>query len=322
MEMRQLRGTDLKVSRLCFGTMTFGKPVDDATARNMVSHCMDAGINFFDTANIYQTGVAESYLGNALKGRRDKVILATKVHGSMGPAPDQHGLSRAAIHRAVEESLRRLQTDYLDLYYLHQPDYAVPVEETFATMDELVRAGKVRWVGTSNYASWQMCEMLHLADRHGYKPAPIAQQMYNLIARGLEQEFIPFAKQKNVSVIAYNPLAGGLLTGKHSPSQIIPGTRFDDNRMYQDRYWHPKNFEAVTALAEIARKAGRSLISLAFGWLLHQEDVDCVILGASRPEQLEQNLAACREGPIAPELIRECDEVWHQLRGPFPMYNR
>ncbi len=320
--MRQLRGTDLKVSRLCFGTMTFGKPVDDATARNMVSRCMDAGINFFDTANMYQTGVAESYLGNALKGRRDKVILASKVHGSMGPAPDQHGLSRAAIRRAVEESLRRLQTDYLDVYYLHQPDYAVPIEETLATMDKLVRAGKVRWVATSNYASWQVCEMLNLADRRGYKPAPIAQQMYNLIARGLEQEFIPFAKQHNVSVIAYNPLAGGLLTGKHSQSQIIPGTRFDGNRMYQDRYWHPKNFEAVSALTAIAKKAGRSIISLAFGWLLQQQEVDCVILGASRPEQLEQNLAACQEGPIAPELIRECDDVWHQLRGPFPAYNR
>ncbi|MEO6965761.1 MAG: aldo/keto reductase [Acidobacteriaceae bacterium] len=320
--MRQLRGTDLKVSRLCFGTMTFGKPVDDATARNMVSRCMDAGINFFDTANMYQTGVAESYLGNALRGRRDKVILASKVHGSMGPAPDQHGLSRVAIRRAVEESLRRLQTDYLDVYYLHQPDYAVPIEETLATMDELVRAGKVRWVATSNYASWQVCEMLNLADRHGYKPAPIAQQMYNLIARGLEQEFISFAKRHNVSVIAYNPLAGGLLTGKHSQSQIIPGTRFDGNRMYQDRYWHPKNFEAVSALTAIAKKAGRSIISLAFGWLLQQQEVDCVILGASRPEQLEQNLAACQEGPIAPELIRECDDVWHQLRGPFPAYNR
>jgi len=322
MELRQLRGTDLKVSRLCFGTMTFGKPVDEATACNMVSRCIDAGINFFDTANIYQTGVSESHLGNALKGRRDKIILASKVHGSMGPGPDQRGLSRPAILRAVEESLRRLQTNYLDIYYLHQPDYDVPIEETLTVMDELVRSGKVRWVGTSNYASWQVCEILNLANRHGYKPPTIAQQMYNLIARGLEQEFIPFSKQHNISIIAYNPLAGGLLTGKHSPSQIIPGTRFDENRMYQDRYWHPQNFEAVASLTEIAKKAERSLVSLAFGWLLQQEDVDCVILGASRPEQLEQNLAACQEGPIAPELMRKCDEVWHRLPGPSPVYNR
>lgn len=322
MELRQLRGTDLTVSRLCFGTMTFGKPVDSETANRMVSHCIDAGINFFDTANVYQTGVSESYLGDSLQGRRDKVVLASKVRGSMGPGPDQQGLSRAAILRAVEESLRRLKTDYLDIYYLHQPDYDVPIEETLGAVDELVRSGKVRWIGSSNYASWQVCEMLNFAERHGQKPLPIAQQMYNLVARGLEQEFIPFANRHKVSIIAYNPLAGGLLTGKHSPTRVLPGTRFDNNRMYQDRYWHPQNFEAVASLAEIARKAGRSLVSLAFGWLLQQDSVDCVILGASRPEQLDENLAASMEGPIAEELMRACDEVWNRLRGPIPAYNR
>jgi aryl-alcohol dehydrogenase-like predicted oxidoreductase len=322
MEQRQLKGTDLGVSRLCFGTMTFGKPVDEATARKMVDRCMEAGIQFFDTANAYQQGVSESYLGSALKGRRDKVIVASKVWAAMGPAPDQSGLSRAAIRRAIEESLRRLQTDYLDIYYLHQPDYNVPIEDTLEAMDELVRSGKVRWVGTSNYASWQVCEMLNLAKERGYRPAPVAQQMYNLIARGLEQEFIPFSRQHGVSIVAYNPLAGGLLTGKHSPSQIIPGTRFDDNRVYQNRYWHPEDFEAVQALNEIAKKAGRSLVSLAFAWILQQKEIDCLILGASRPEQLEQNLAACEEGPLAPEILRECDEVWNRLRGPAPVYNR
>ncbi len=322
MELRQLQGTDLKVSRMCLGTMTFGKPVDSPTACNLVSRCIDSGINFFDTANVYQTGVSESYLGDALKGRRDKVILASKVRGSMGPEPDQHGLSPAAVRRAIEESLRRLQTDYLDIYYLHQPDYEVPIEETLEAMDELVRAGKIRWVGTSNYASWQLCEMLNFADRHHLKPQPVAQQMYNLLARGLEQEFIPFAQKHNVSIVAYNPLAGGLLTGKHSPSHFIPGSRFDDNRMYQERYWHAQNFEAVEALKEIAKKAGRSLVSLAFAWLLQQANIDCVILGASRAEQLEENLSAVDEGPIAPELMRACDEVWQRLRGPVPAYNR
>jgi 1-deoxyxylulose-5-phosphate synthase len=322
MELRQIRGTDLRASRLCFGTMTFGKPVDSVTANNLVSRCIDAGINFFDTANVYQAGVAEAYLGDALKGRRYKVIVASKVRGSMGPDPDQQGLSRVAILRAIEESLQRLKTDYLDIYYLHQPDYDVPVEETLGAMDELVRSGKVRWVGTSNYASWQVCEMLNIAKRQGQKPLPVAQQMYNLIARGLEQEFIPFAKKHNVSIIAYNPLAGGLLTGKHHPTHVLPGTRFDNNRMYQDRYWHPQNFEAVASLAEIAKKSGRSLVSLTFTWLLQQESIDCVILGASRPEQLEENLAASMEGPIAPEFMRECDEVWNRLRGPIPAYNR
>ena len=322
MEPHRLKGTDLKVSRLCFGTMTFGKPVDNATARAMVSRCMDEGIDFFDTANAYQAGVSESYLGEALKGRRNKVVLASKVYGDMGPEADQHGLSRSAIRRAIEDSLRRLQTDYLDIYYLHQPDYEVPIDETLAAMEELVSSGKVRWVGTSNFASWQVCEISNLARLRGYKPAPVAQQMYNLIARGLDEEFVPFARQHDVSIVAYNPLAGGLLTGKHSASKIIPGTRFDSNRMYRDRYWHPQNFEAVAALAEIARKAGRSLISLAFGWLLQQPEVDSVIIGASRPDQLNENLAACAEAPIAPELLRACDEVWRRLRGPFPSYNR
>lgn len=322
MELKELKGTDLKVSRLCFGTMTFGKPVDQTTATSMVSRCMDEGINFFDTANMYQTGVSESYLGNALQGRRDKVVLASKVAARMGDGPDQSGLSPAAIRREVDESLRRLKTDYLDLYYLHFPDYKVPVEDTLRTLDGLVRTGKVRWIGTSNYASWQVCEMLNLSSLHHYRPPMIAQQMYNLIARGLEQEFIPFSRHHHISIIAYNPLAGGLLTGKHSQSQIMQGSRFDDNRMYQDRYWHPQNFKAVEELAQIAKRAGRSLVSLSFAWLLHHQDVQCMILGASRPEQLEQNLAACKEGPLSPEILRECDEVWSRLRGPIPIYNR
>jgi len=322
MEFRQLQGTDLRVSRLCFGTMTFGKPVDQATATRMVQRCMDEGINFFDTANIYQQGLSESLLGAALQGKRENVILASKVRGSMGTAPEQSGLSRTAIRRAVDESLQRLQTDYLDIYYLHQPDYDVPIEETLETLQELVDSGKVRWGATSNYASWQVCEMLNIASRKGYRPSLLAQQMYNLIARGLEQEFIPFARNSGVSIIAYNPLAGGLLTGKHTSMQYTPGTRFADNRMYQDRYWHEQNFEALESLGKIAHDAGRSLLSLAFSWLLHHTASDCVILGASRPEQLEQNLRACADGPLSPETVTACDEVWLRLHGPVPIYNR
>lgn len=322
MELRELQGTDLKVSRLCFGTMTFGKPVDQAGATDMVSRCLDDGINFFDTANMYQAGVSESYLGSALRCRRDKVVLASKVAARMGDSADQAGLSPAAIRRGIDESLKRLKTDYLDLYYLHFPDYKVPIEDTLRVLEELVQAGKVRWIGTSNYASWQVCEILNLSAHYRYKAPMIAQQMYNLIARGLEQEFIPFARHNHVSIIAYNPLAGGLLTGKHSQSQIIQGTRFDDNRMYQERYWHPQNFKAVEELAQIAKKAGRSLVSLSFAWLLHHQDVQCMILGASRMEQLEQNLAACKEGPLSPEILHECDTVWNGLRGPVPIYNR
>lgn len=322
MEYRTLKGTDLNVSRLCFGTMTFGAQADAATACDMVSRSIDAGINFFDTANIYQAGASETMLGDALKGRRQGVVVATKVRGKMGDAPDQSGLSKRAIVRAVEESLRRLQMDYVDLYYFHQPDYDVPVEESLEAMQALVEQGKVRFPATSNYASWQVAQMLSIAERRGWRPASVAQQMYNLLARGIEQEFLPMAKAMGVSVIAYNPLAAGLLTGKHSRDAVAAGTRFDGNRMYQDRYWHAEDFDAVEKLKQVAQDERRSMVSLALGWMLHHTQVDSVILGASRVEQLEQNLAAAEDGALSARAVGRCDEVWRTLRGPTPQYNR
>lgn len=322
MMKRKLKGTELTVSRACFGTMTFGSQVDEKLAQRMVDYCLEQGVNFFDTANVYQSGVSEELLGKALQGKREGVILASKVYGRMGEGPDQSGLSKAAILRAVEESLARLRTDYLDVYYLHQPDYDAPLDETLETMETLVRAGKVRYPANSNYSSWQVGEMLWQARAHNYRPALIAQQMYNLLARGVEQEFVPMCRALGASLIAYNPLAGGLLTGKHSTSAITPGTRFDKNAMYQDRYWHEENFRAVNKLQDIAHQSGRSLISLALNWLLHHTPTDCVVLGASRQEQLEQNLAVLDEGPLAPDVIEACDEVWRELRGPAPVYNR
>jgi aryl-alcohol dehydrogenase-like predicted oxidoreductase len=322
MNYRNLKGTKLNVSRACFGTMTFGSQVDETLAATIVNYCLEQGINFFDTANMYQTGVSEQFLGRALRDKREKIVLASKVRAKMGEAADQKGLSRAAILRAVDESLERLQTDYLDIYYLHWPDYDVALEETLETMEDLVKAGKVLYPAISNYSSWQVAQMLCMAQQGSYKPALIAQQMYNLLARGIEQEFVPMAGELGVSIIAYNPLAGGLLTGKHRSTAITPGTRFDKNAMYQDRYWHEQNFRAVEELQAAAQEAGRSLISLALNWLMHHTLTDCVILGASRLEQLEQNLAALNEGPLPPEVVQRCDEVWRGLRGSTPIYNR
>ena len=302
--------------------MTFGKPVDQETATRMIDCCIHAGINFIDTANIYQKGQAETLLGNAIRGKRDKIILASKVRHNMGNGPDEGGLSRTDIFRAIDDSLKRLQTDYLDIYYMHQPDYINPVEETLDAMNTLVSQGKIRYAATSNYASWQVCRMFCIAEKKGFKPPLIAQPMYNLIARGIEQEFLPMAKELGVSIVAYNPLAGGLLTGKHDPQKVMPGTRFDANKQYQDRYWHPQDFQAVEKLRKIAADAGRSLISLALTWMLHHTNTDCVILGASRMEQLEQNVQAAGEGPLSPETVRACNEVWNELRGPSPIYNR
>jgi len=322
MMFKKLNRTDLNISRLCFGTMTFGRPADQATSTQMVDQCIEAGINFFDTANMYQLGVAETMLGEALKGRRKNVILASKVRFKMGDAPDQSGLSRKAILRAVEESLKRLQTDYLDISYLHFPDYEVPIEETLDTLELLVKQGKIHYPATSNYAAWQQTEMLWIAEKKNYKPTVITQPMYNLLARGIEQEWLPMTKHYGLSNIVYNPLAAGLLTGKHQMQTVTAGTRFDNNKLYQDRYWHKQDFEAVEKLKTIAQKSGRSLISIAFNWLLHHTASDCVILGASRPEQLAQNLAACEEGALPEDVVKACDEVWKELRGPIPVYNR
>lgn len=322
MDTVTLKRTSLTVSRLCLGTMTFGNPVDEPGAIAMVDRAIDAGINFFDTANAYQSGLSETMLGHALRGRRQKCVVATKVWARMGDGPEDAGLSKRAILKAVEDSLRRLQTDYIDLYYLHQPDPAVPIEESLEAMHQLVQAGKVRHSASSNYGAWQITQMQWMAKERDFSPPTVSQSMYNLLARGLEQEFTPMAQQLGISIVAYNPLAGGLLTGKHQPRSIAPGTRFDNNKMYQDRYWHPQCFEAVARLGEIAHEAGRSLISLALCWLLHHTSVDCVILGASRVENLEQNLAAAGEGPLSPDTVAACDKVWQELRGPVPAYNR
>src|SRR5437588_3793423 len=292
MQTRTLQHTDLAVSRACFGTMTFGSQVDESAAARIVNKCLDFGVNFFDTANVYNNGASEVIVGKTLKGRRDKLVLASKVRGKMGDGADQNGLSRAAITRGIEDSLRRLQTDYLDLYYLHQPDYAVPIEESLEAMDRLVKQGKVRYPASSNYSGWQVCQMQWIAEKNGYRPAKITQPMYNLLARGIEQEYLPMAKEYGVSTVVYNPLAGGMLTGKQKRGAPIPGTRFDNNQMYLGRYWYDAYFDAVEEILAIARGAGRTPVSFALNWLLHHTTIDCVILGASRIEQLEENLKA------------------------------
>ena len=323
MEYRTLPKTGLKVSRLSFGTMTFGAQADQSSAQRMVDCCLDAGINFFDTANVYNRGAAETILGKALQGRREKVVVASKVGGKMGDAPGDAGLSRDAITKAIEASLQRLGTDYVDLYYLHLPDYAAPVEETLETMQELVRAGKVRFPAVSNYAAWQVCEILWICEKRGYQPYFISQPMYNLLARGIEEEYLPFCQRFGVAVVPYNPLAGGLLTGKHSrQSGPPPGTRFDGNKMYQDRYWLDDDFAAVEELRVVARGAGKTLVELALQWLLSQPLVDSIILGASRVEQLEENLKAAAGARLEKSVLSRCDIVWKRLRGITPKYNR
>lgn len=322
MESRTLRNTDLAVSRFCLGTMTFGGQVDEAAARSMIDAALEHGINFVDTANVYKFGKSEEILGQALKGRRERVVVASKVGLKMSEAADDTGLSRAAIVKGVEDSLRRLQTDHLDVCYLHQPDYATPLEESLAALDELVRAGKVRYLGASNYASWQVCRLLWLAQQHGWQPVRVIQPMYNLLARGIEAELLPLCSQFGLTTVAYNPLAGGLLTGKHTPAAPASGSRFEQMPAYRDRYWHNANFQAVADLSEAGQAEGRSLVSLSLAWLLFHTPIDCVLVGASRLPQLQENLAALERGPLGPETLAVCERVWKHLRGPSPQYHR
>lgn len=302
--------------------MTFGAQTDEKTALEMVSVCLDRGINFFDTANVYNAGASETILGHALRGRRERVVLATKVAAKMGPGPDESGLSSAAIRRAIDDSLRRLQTDYVDIYYFHWPDYSVPVEESMAAAAQLVRAGKVRHLGVSNHASWQVCRMQWLSEKHDFSPVAVAQPMYNLLARGIEQEFLPMCREFGVATAIYNPLAGGLLTGKQTFAAPLPGTRFDLVKPYVERYWHEANFHAVEELAAAAKAAGRSLVSLALNWALHHTAADSLILGASKMTHLHENLAALEDGPLPADALVACDRIWNRLKGPSPRYNR
>ena len=322
MDKVTLKHTSLEVSRICFGTMTFGGQTDIEAGRKMIDVCTGAGINFLDTANVYTGGASEEMLGRLLEGRRKDFILASKVRNKMGDGVDMAGLSRGAIFRAIEDSLKRLKTDYLDLYYLHLPDYAVDIEESLDAMNELVKQGKVRYLASSNYSGWQVAEMLWIAQRKNYQAPFVGQPMYNLIARGIEQEYLPMSKRFGISNIVYNPLAGGLLTGKQRREAPIPGTRFENNRMYLDRYWHQADFDAVDQLKHIASSAGRSLVSMALNWIYHHTKVECIILGASRVDHLEQNLKVLSDGPLDPETLQGCDKVWEALRGPTPKYNR
>jgi aryl-alcohol dehydrogenase (NADP+) len=322
MQKIKLKNTDLQVSKVCFGTMTFGGQADQATSTAMIDFCLENGINFIDTANVYNDGASEVLLGNALKGRRQKVILASKVRGAMGPGADENGLSKKAILRAVEDSLKRLGTDHLDIYYLHRPDSDVSIQESLEAMDHLRRQGKIRYVATSNYSGWQVAQMFCISERQSFQTPRISQPMYNLLARGIEQEYLPMCKEFGVSTVVYNPLAGGLLTGKQHRETPVEGSRFDGNQMYLDRYWHPSYFDAVDRLKTVASDAGRSMVSLALNWLIHHTAADCVILGASRLDQLKNNVHEMEDGPLEPATLEACNQVWQALRGVTPSYNR
>ena len=322
MEIRNLRGTGARVSRICLGTMTFGDQLDEASSKRVIDEAIDNGVNFIDTADVYTDGQSEIFTGKALKGKRDRVFLATKVANPVGPDPlKDQGLNRWHIVHGVEESLKRLQTDCIDLYYLHKPDRSTPIEETMAAMDHLVTQGKINYVGMSNFASWQVCETLWKSDAHRWAKPVALQLPYNLITRSIDEECVEFSQKMDLGVVVYNPIAAGMLTGKHTRQSAVEGSRMSENKMYIERYWHDSMFDAIEALQKIAEGAGLNLVELAYRWLMTKDFVDSIIMGVSKIEQVSSNIAAVA-GRLDESALAACDTVWQTLRGPHFKYNR
>lgn len=315
----------VSLSRLVLGTMTFGDTVDAAGAAAMLDAALDAGITGVDTANGYAGGETEKILAPLLATRRDRVVLATKA-GMPHPDAGEHApLSATGLRLSLEGSLRRLGVDRVDLFYLHQPDRATPVEETLTAVAAAVDAGQVGALGVSNYAAWRIGEINTVADRVGCPRPVVAQQLYNLLARRVEEEYLEFARVTGLATMVYNPLGGGLLTGRHRFDEDVTSGRFGDSRlaaMYRDRYWQPGLFDAVTRLAAIADGAGIPLTSLALRWLAGSPDVSAILLGGSRLEHLRQNIEAVAAGPLPDDVLTACAEAGAALRGPMPAYHR
>jgi aryl-alcohol dehydrogenase-like predicted oxidoreductase len=330
MEYRRLGRSGLFVSVLTLGTMTFGGQggfskvgaTDVAGARRQVDMCLDVGINLFDTANIYSGGESEEILGEAISGRRDDLFLATKVRMPVGDGPNDTGLSRHHIIRQCEESLRRLATDYIDLYQVHEWDGLTPLEETLEALDTLVRSGKVRYVGSSNYSGWQLMKALGTSERLGLQRYISQQIYYSLQAREAEYELVPLAIDQGCSILVWSPLAGGLLSGKYRRDRDASEGRHVEGWDEPPVYDTDKLYDTVDVLVEIADGRGVSAAQIALAWLLGRQGVASVIVGARTDEQLANNLEAA-ELELSEEERRRLDEVsalpliypfWHQAK--------
>ncbi|PUZ20977.1 Predicted oxidoreductase [Chitinophaga costaii] len=300
MEYIKFGNTGMKVSRLCLGTMTYGKPTDrwpwaleEAQSRPFIQKALELGINFFDTADIYSYGVSEEVVGKALKDftTRDAVVLATKVFNPMGPGPNDKGLSRKHILSAIDASLQRLGTDYVDLYQIHRWDYETPIEETMEALHDVVKAGKARYIGASSMYSWQFAKAQYIADLHGWTRFASMQPHYNLIYREEEREMIPFCIDQKIAVIPWSPLARGLLTGKRSKDRNETDRAKTDS-FGKSLYDFPTDFDVVKRLGEMAAKRGVPDAQLALAWMLSKPGITAPIIGASKPGHLEDAVAA------------------------------
>ena len=331
MEYRQLGNSGLRVSALTLGTMTFGGrghwarvgDTDLADATRQIDICLDRGINFIDTANVYSEGLSEEILGEAIKHRRDRVLLATKARMPMGDGPNDAGLSRHHIIAECENSLRRMQVDHIDLYQVHEWDGATPLEETMEALDSLVRSGKVRYVGVSNYGGWQLMKALAVADRHGYQRFVTQQIYYSLQARDAEYELLPIAVDQGIGILVWSPIAGGLLSGKYrrgvEPPEGSRGLTDWNEPPVRDQ---EQLYDTVEVLVEIAESHGVSAAQVALAWSLARPGIVSLIIGAKNEEQLVDNLGAA-DLELSPEEHARLEEVsrppliypyWHQAK--------
>jgi len=323
MQRTQLGRTGLSVSRLCLGTMTFGLQCEEPLSHAILDKAAEGGIDFLDTADVYPlggggntVGRTEEIVGNWLAGKRHDYILATKCVGRTGRRHWDQGMSRKHILDAIDASLKRLQTDYVDLYQLHSYDPTTPLDEALEALDTVVKSGKARYVGVSNWPAYKVARGVGRAEVKGLAGITSVQPRYNLLFRTFERDLLPLAREEGIGVIPYNPLAGGMLTGKHAKGAPPEGTRFtlgNAGARYQERYWHDREFEAVEALKGVAAEAGVSMATMAVSWVLANKAITAPIIGASKPEQLADSLAAA-ETPMPADLKARLDDLTHEWR--------
>jgi aryl-alcohol dehydrogenase-like predicted oxidoreductase len=321
----KLGRTGLRVSELCLGTMTFGLQCDEDTSFSIMDAAFDAGIDFLDTADVYPLGGegeirgrTEEIVGKWMKGKRDQVVIATKCVGAMGGKSWHMGMSRKHVLDAIDDSLRRLQTDYVDLYQLHGDDPSTPLDEVLGALDTVVQSGRARYVGVSNWLAYRLALAVGRSEARGVVRFDSVQPRYNLLFRQIERELLPLCLDEGIGVIPYNPIAGGLLSGKHRGASAEPeaGTRFtlgNAGPVYRQRYWHDREFETVEALRALADEAGMSLVTLAVGWVAAHPAVTAPIIGASRPDQLADSVAAT-ETTLDADLKAKLDELTNEYR--------
>ncbi|MFI5282535.1 MAG: aldo/keto reductase [Candidatus Dormibacterales bacterium] len=329
MQHTRLGRTGLKVSRMCLGTMTFGLQIDEKESFAILDRAAQAGVTFIDTADVYplgggleRMGTTEEIIGRWVKGKRQDFVIATKAFGRTGNQPWEVGNNRRHLMDAIDASLRRLGTDFIDLYQLHRYDEETPIDETLEALDDMVRMGKVRYVGCSNFAPHRLARALGRSEARGLVRFESAQPRYNLLFRDAERELFPLCLEEGIGVIPYNPIAGGMLSGKHDFSKPPPkDTRFaipNAGTQYRERYWHKHVFETVSAFAAIAAEIGLKPATLALAWVLHQPAVTAPIVGASRAGQLDDTLAAA-DVRLSDDVLQKLDALTLQFKPAEPV---